>query len=540
MLRGGVIGAYALAIALGIFLPVYTDEVGWRFQERAGFDGVDKMFSDGCGINSLAAPPLFMWPMRLASAAINAAFAAPVWVRLSGIGYALAWGLLLLALIRRIAHDRAERIALGIVALALLCLANTPLLLVLSRPEQPIVLATAAALLIALQHDGNAARSRPGGAWLRTLGIVILAAIVLGYHVKALMLMPLFLAMIVMAGRGHATIAARVASGITLVAATGSAMVYWADRLRCPGDPLLRAEYARNSSGMALASLHSWHDATTVLAGLWRNIDPRAYVALAAPEPFPLSEWLPARQIGWTNSARWVHALDAAWLIALALGAIGLVIGLIAMIRSRMIEPRIVFALGLLAAVFGWGATRLVRNFYEAGFLLPLLALAIVFALSGLRGTALRLVRDCLAAILGVVALISVVLTITLWRPSLWAAWQEHGYLDHQGHSIAIRGFPRIERDVHDAARLCSIPPPERARAMLLDDVTYFPYMRSYRPQHQLGVIGLWQGGIRDPIAYLKGKGSSGALVTCRLLPPALRSRAKRSGDICCLGPPRW
>ena len=539
-LRTGVICAWILAVVLGIFLPVYTDEVGWRFQERAGLDGVDKMFSDTCGLNSLARPPLFMWPLRLLSAALNTTFAAPVWIRLSGILYALLWSALMLMIVRRISTDRAERTALGIIGLALISFANTPLLMVMSRPEQPIILAAAAALLIALPPSRQSRPDEAGAAWLRSLALLALAAIALSYHAKALMLVPLFLAAIALASRGRATLPARIACGLALALMTASAAHYWGARLSCPGDPVLRAEYARNSSAMGLADLRSWHDLTPIISQLWHNLDPRDYVSLAAPQRFPLSEWLPAGQVSWAAAAQWTRALTWLWLVALVLGAAGLIIGVIGIVRRRELPAHVVLATSLLAAVFGWGATRLVRNFYEASFLLPLLALAIVLALAHWRARPLLMLRDAGAGLLGIAALVSVVLTIGIWRPSLWAAWQEGGYLDAQGHSIAIRGFSAIEADVSAAARLCHIPSPERARAMMLDDVTYFPYMRSYRPQHQLGVVGLWQGSIRNPVAYLKSKGSSGALVTCKLLPPALRARAKQAGEICCLAPPGW
>ena len=93
-LRGAVVAVLVLAILAGLFLPIYTDEIGWRFQERAGFDGVDKMFSELCGPNTLARPAFFMWPARLYSALFNSLFPAPIWVRLSGILYALAFGAL--------------------------------------------------------------------------------------------------------------------------------------------------------------------------------------------------------------------------------------------------------------------------------------------------------------------------------------------------------------------------------------------------------------------------------------------------------------
>ena len=41
-----VAGAWGLSLLLGLLVPVYSDEVGWRLQERAGLDGVDKLYSE--------------------------------------------------------------------------------------------------------------------------------------------------------------------------------------------------------------------------------------------------------------------------------------------------------------------------------------------------------------------------------------------------------------------------------------------------------------------------------------------------------------
>ena len=77
-------------------------------------------------------------------------------------------------------------------------------------------------------------------------------------------------------------------------------------------------------------------------------------------------------------------------------------------------------------------------------------------------------------------------------------------------------------------------------RFVLMDDATYFYVMTSYLPQHQQGVLGGWKGKLTDPVAYLRARQSSGMLVSCRVMPPGLRSRAKRVGEFCCLGPPDW
>ena len=540
-----MVAIYVIAILLGIFLPVYTDEVGWRLQERAGFDGVDKMFSDICGANSLAQPPFFMMPARWFSAALNGLFAAPAYVRLSGIAYALAWGALLIALIRRASVSPGQRCALGAIALGLLCLGNTPLLMVLSRPEQPLILCGAAAMLVALrdpfEQRFGAIPASAGTAWGRSLVIMGLTAIALSYHIKALFMAPMLLGCLVLASRGRAAHLPRGAVAAAMSAMIAVAGFYWVHRLQCPGDPVLAREHSHVNAGALLVRIESWRDLPPVLLRIVRNTDPFAYVALAVPVPNPLSQWLPPRQLSVATAIHWRTALTAAWALVLALALASMVIACVRGWRQRRLDPRLVLAAATISTIAGWSATQLIRSFYEAGFVLPLLALSAVLLLAAAEpGRRFQRIQLGVAAILTACAFTSVVLSVGIWGPSLRKAWGQRGYVEGQGHSVAIRGFARVEREISDAAKLCGIPPATRARALMIDDVTYFPYMRSYLPQHQLGVTGMWRGTIPDPVAYLKSRGSDGIIVSCRLLPPELSVRARRSGGFCCLAPPAW
>ena len=543
ILRVAVLAGFFVALALGVFLPIYTDEVGWRFQERAGFDGVDKMFSDTCGPSSLAVPPFFMWPVRLFSAALNALFSAPYWLRLSGVLYAVLWGVMLLSLVRRLGAERRQAAALAIIGFGLMCLANTPLILVMSRPEQPLLLATTAALLLALPRRGQPEeRETPArAAWLRSLGLLVLTVIALSYHLKGLFLFPVFLGVLVFASRGRAAIVPRALVAIALVAVTLVSAQYWAHRLACPGDAILRAEYARNSAGMDFATVHRLSDLPPLIAGLWHNVGLLDYISLAKPDEFPLSDWLPHGQLSDDVSDQWDFALRHLWELAIVFGLVGLAVATVRMIRARRIDPRVVLAGAILVTLLGWGATRLVRNFYEAAFMLPLLMMAMLLLLSA-AGNArwFSIARTAVAGVIGIAALVSIPLTVAIWKDSLVQSWLQEGYVKGQGHSVAFRHFNHVRHEIRATAKLCNIPPPERAKGLVLDDLSYFPYMRARLPQHQLGVVGIWKGTISDPIAYLKSRGSDGVLVSCGLLPPDLLKRAKRHGDFCCLGPPGW
>lgn len=548
-LRGGVVLAFVAAIVAGLFLPVYTDEFGWRFQERAALDGVDKMYTEACGPNTLARPVWFMWPARWYSALFNTAFADPFWVRVSGILYALVFGALLLVLVGRIVRERTDRSTLVIIGLGLMCLANMPLLLVLSRPEQVLVLTATSALVLAFAplvreraFGADRAETATRTGWIRSAAILALSAIAFSYHLKGVMLTPLFAACLFFASRGRATIAPRAAAMGALAVFAGLAAAYWHARLSCPADAILRAEYARNNTTAALGAIRSWDDFVAQVALMWEQMGLIPYVRLAIPEQYPLSMWLPYDQISRAASFKWFLGLVAVWSAVLAAAAGCLTAGVLRSLRARRLDPRVVLSVVLLGTVLAWSATQKIRNFYEAGWILPLLMLAAVLVLSSLAPGEKRLRKGIavLAGALGLAAMVSPVLIAQIWGPALVRSVHEAGYMPLQGNSVSAFNYAQVRPQIDAAAKQCNLPPPERARALVIDDVTYFFAIRSYLPQHHLGVFGVWKGEQHDPLAYLRSRGSDGMLVSCRLLPASLRARARSVGEVCCLGNAQW
>jgi hypothetical protein len=436
MLRHGVVASLVLGLLGGLLLPLYTDEVGWRLQERAWIDGVDKLYSDQCGPNTLSIPPFFMWPVRWYSGFFNLHFAQPYWVRISGVLYACLWLYLLLALIRRIARNRTERHMIAIIACTLIGLGCTPLLLVWSRPEQPIMLALTLALLIAStawQAPGNrfgpfagiaysGAQASPEIAWLRSLAIAALGMIALSYHFKALITMPVFAAAILMASRGPRAVLPRALALALLVAAALAAMHYWSARLACPLDPLINREFNRQNLGAQIAN-----NATAGSGGLFNlvwsvlsNLRFDAYIDAAAPQVFPMSRWLVAGRVSADEMQGWRGGMTVIWALA---GAAGLTAALAALWqqgRRKVLACDAAMALILLGVAAMWCASQFVRHDYEVSFELPLLILAIVMGLASPHGLdRLKRALPVLAMALGPLMILSLVLVAGLYGPPM-------------------------------------------------------------------------------------------------------------------------
>src|SRR5688500_10398297 len=125
----GAMIALCTELAIAWFTPLYTDEIGWRFQlSRAPFDGgVDRFIVEGCRSLAIEAP-FWMQPLRLASAWGNALLPDPFWVRVHGLTLALTALALLLLLIGRIA-PRGGRSSFATLGFSALALGLLPLLL---------------------------------------------------------------------------------------------------------------------------------------------------------------------------------------------------------------------------------------------------------------------------------------------------------------------------------------------------------------------------------------------------------------------------
>jgi hypothetical protein len=231
---------------------------------------------------------------------------------------------LALLLVQRVTEHRRDQALITTMGVGLLALGTMPLLMVWSRPEQPIALAAVGALLVAFADSpsGALSASTTRQAWTRSLGIWALNCIAVSYHMKGLFLLPLMLACLWFASRGREAIAPRVLAGLLTLATTLSATVYWRNRLSCPDDPILAEIYGKNNLSGAISRISSFDEAAGILHQMADNAGIFSYLADTGPQTNPLSFWLEHGQIGEQASFYWFLAICLAWSLAL-LGAGG-------------------------------------------------------------------------------------------------------------------------------------------------------------------------------------------------------------------------
>ena len=528
-----VFASFLLSLLLGVLLPIYTDEVAWRMQLRAGIDGgIDRMISDICGPNTNAAPPLFMMPFRYASAWLNLTFPDPLYVRTVGVGCAIVWAFLMRALIGRIAADARQRSLLRALAFALLGMGVLPLMLVMSRPDQIVLLAMTCAVLVAVVA---AQRTATGAVstWLWPLAIAALGVAAISYHLKGVLIAPLILVCIFLSGSGKRTLTARILAMLLFTGMAAPGAHYWVERFRCPDDPILAERLAKQNIASALVTEGDWRNVTmTALIGA----NPNNYIMLAEARKYPMSDWLPRGQIDNKASIARFIVMGLAWNGATVIAMFCLILALRRRWRERRIDLATAVPVALAGLAMIWGISQRARNDYEIMIALPMLALFCVFSLSAIPWTPQRTRQ--LGVGIAIVALCSLVGQADIARryyPLLRSAADQTGYVFRQPYSVSAYGFGPLRQTILDTARLCGIGKNGRAQRPLVDDITYFAMIDSWRPFHRFGVLETWNGSIKDPIAYLHSRGSEGMVVDCRALSPSLRQQAIRNGQYCCI-----
>jgi hypothetical protein len=114
-LRRAVVGGLLIALVAGMLLPVYTDEIGWRLRNGRGSTGWTSF------IRTIA--DRTRWPCRHVAGGGTGFFTRfpdPMFVRVSGVAYAIVFIVMVLRLVKQIGRSYDERHTLAIIASALM------------------------------------------------------------------------------------------------------------------------------------------------------------------------------------------------------------------------------------------------------------------------------------------------------------------------------------------------------------------------------------------------------------------------------------
>ncbi len=524
--------ATAVTAAFALFLPIFSDEIGWKMlQSRLLVDGgVNiRQLPASCGAPYASAPPFFLYPFRWLDAIAYGDLSWPLGLRIGGIVTHLGWLLFTGWGLARALGPGVDRWRLAGAWAAAFGLGTLPFILVLNRPEQ-MLLWGAAALALApflARRAGAAAGLRP---WAVALALLVVAAGLFGEHPKGLFFLPVALVAIAATIRRPAPRWSALAVMVLLAAASTR---YWQQRFACDGDPILAA---RIRSEMSL---------DRVVRGEWLDVARAAVVAQADAERSYGAQlafggdsfrWLqpeaPLRRFErWANRVvRWVSGGILLALLATAAAAAGRALVV------RRLEARDAASLALAVTAGGLFLLQARRLHYEAGCLFALALLSIALGAWLPRG---RWSRSLAGGLLGGLMLLSIASQAVLWHrfaPRVAVNRATLGAMPGQAMSISAFRQDELAARVLGAARSCGIDPSERLDGLVLDDLTYPALGRAARlPLHMLYVTGYWAPSLPRLDRLLRQRGSAGIVVDCRFLRGSNDSAVREVGGICCL-----
>jgi hypothetical protein len=525
------VGSFALAC----FVPIYTDEIAWKIiQSRVTEDGGQSLaltLEPSCGPYSFAVPML-LYPFRWVDSLVFRGMTGPLALRLLGFGTALLW----LALAGAFATDVARtRLSRGVVAAGLIALVTIgvmPFLLVISRPEQVLLIAFTC-FLYPLMKPAPDPPSR-GRAIASAIGGWALCSYALAAHPRAAFALPLMLLFIWRITR-RPLVAGCAGAGILAVA-----FVSYRDfvlRLACPGDPDIAALFVKLNIGSALEQGKLLPYLSGVLFSLRRTAG--WYINEFTLRSKYASDMLPGFShplLGW--------AVELFFSLLVVAGIAAFVM-LTAGFRKRR-ETRLAVA-GVGALWFFYFAcvgSRILKFDYEAELMEPVMAMA---ALSSLWLAWPRLAVRFGGARLAVAArsALTVLLALSVasqgWllindAPYAWGAWSKPGYAAGQAFSITNFGYGRLRSQILATARLCGIDPAARPQHLVVDELTYFAFADSYQPffMTYFDENG-WRQGLGDPRPLWRASKSAGMVVACQRTQSAFADAVTRNGAFCCL-----
>ena len=532
ILRLAAVAALLVTFGMSIFVPIYSDEVTFKiYQSRLFHDGlVNITLFPQCGAFTTA-PPWYMMPARVIDAVVYGELHNPLLLRVAGIATFLGWLGLALVLLRGALAVRLERLTLAGTAASFLGLGILPLLLVLNRPEQVLLIGLTMVLLAPFVARENASATYE--ALAATLGVCLLT-LLLAVHPKVVLFFPLVVVGLFIIVRRFWIRAAALAA---LAYFGGASYSYWTARQSCPGDAqfaeALKAQFLQPS----LLTSHPAKFLRQLAANAW---EARFYVGnLRFRDAYP-AKWLPSHLVpdplaGAVNIGLLAVALALALLTTLA------VLSLVQESRREGgVSRRLLVVGSCLASLLGLVLLQNEKSFYDSALLVPLAGLTAIVAIpqSWYREFVSE-GRRLSAGLMGM-ALVSQVVLWAFLGPRIQGELLHGGYLRGQPNAFSAVGFEQVRTQILEAAGRCGIHPEDRPSHLVVDDLTYAVFVDSYQPFHikylRRGGPDLWNVNARpvgQVVGMLREWRSGGIVVGCHMLPKELPAVA--TGAFCCI-----
>ena len=530
-----------VSFGMAALLPVYTDEIVWKMiQGRLGYDGFEVRSGTmvpTCGPDAFPSPPL-MLPFRLLDTMMYQWIPDPLVIRLVGIGFFIVWLAGTWLLLQRLVPPLADRWTIAGASIAFVTLGVMPFLMVISRPEQPLLIGITVLLMICMGERSPPRRSL-GRETIIAIVLVFGSAMVLAAHQRAIFALPLMaLAALKLLYRRAVTAGAIFAIAYFALTAYND----WAIRWVCPGDARASSLFEMESIGLAAASGHLLHYLAQLAKMLLHHRAQFFFLSEIGFLSYHTSHIIPGYPWNWVGLpltlavAAFVGAMSAC-------GFCAFLIVVIETIRQRRVSIQAAALASVWALLFVSLFARAYRSDYEAALVEPLLGLVSILSIwvardrlrRWLGAVPFRRITHSAFTILLLLSIVSQVALIAGYSRYARGSWVTPGYPKAQKWSVANFGYGELRSQIMQTAAMCRINP-NRAHHLVVDELTYFalrlahqPFLMTYLDEN------LWGWGISDVRALLTREQSAGMVVGCQWVPSTLRTEVTVNGPFCCI-----
>ncbi len=543
-----VIACLAAALAVGMYTPLYTDEVGSKVQ-------LSRVFAEGgrmvwllpqCKSAFVQGVP-FTWYPGAALYALLLGHAGLFGIKLAGVGAAVLWLAVGYALLSPFGGDRATRAARFGVFVAAHGFGVAPLLLVMSRAEGVLLSCLAIYTALAVRGAFESRRSTAGRAGI-VAAFVLVTSVFYFSHSKALLYTPFVLlaAALTFPRKRPLWLAVPLLFAVTIA---GQTFAQASRTSQCPEAPRVDGAFAAIALKPSLARADPARFVRTGVTNvLGRGVDVAEGMAFVSEYP---AGWLPAvdERDARAPVVRAANRVAYSSLYALELAAVAF--ALVAPLIARRGRDRRAALLGgaMLVCLVGHVFFMSHWAFYNSPFPLGQLALLATMGASVVVPWARARFSLPVAAVwAGRAAVAAFVLASTLNLAALLtrlaptvvrAASREGTALPGQAASVPPLHYARERVKIRAHAARCGIRG-DGATHLVVDDATFYAFDDLTRPLHLIYVSDATMWGLDMPgaknVAFLRSMSTPGIISRCTFFPTALAARALRSDDYCCVG----
>ena len=511
---------FVVTLWMAFYTPVYPDEIFWKVMiARLDSDGGKLVYLFAqCRQGQWIDAPLTWYPAMWINAWLYEDASRPWELRVHG------W-ILFLVLLGLWTWLLREKSGIGwpdsfLAVSAFLSMGTMPFLMVLGRPEQPLLLLLTLALLTTLIKPPET-RVSWGRGLIYVLGFALIGTLMAGIHPKGMFLFPVLM---VLAWRQVRSLSLMALLALVLGRTAFDTHQVWQLRTSCPEIPGLM----KVLQSLTLRPSMFFSDPIGFIkAGVVNLMAFGAYVTSLEFRESYISSWMPSA-VDWSataplvliaNSLIWLPVLMA----ALIIGANGL-----AARHSRNWTDVLIW-LGLLLPLGTIAGLQMAKNFYEASIIWPLILLLVIFSFGKPLIQPARLgVRIVLVVLMGV-ALVSGIIRFDRFGDAMqeWrkARAEQTEYVDR--HNQALREFARQQ---------CAIG--DDAKRLVLDNNAYQAFWANEQPIF-LDYVAGWWGAESDIKIMLQDRQVGGLISKCDRIPEVLRPFMVRetdeAGGNCCI-----